>query len=622
MKHRSAGIRRASRIIGLGLSLLFTSGLARTQDNRGLLDVLVTRFGTSQGIPGVTVTLQGPFSPTSTSLFTPNPALTADMQEQIDILFRSAPPGISNILVFDAARRLEAQLLGLPAPAPTVPSAAADPPVAQLTAMTDASGHYLFSNLAPGRYRVRAQLDGYFGPPPLGNAIGSPPTVTTTLTIDESRDKPAEVQLAIVQGATVSGRVRSPDGQPLAGIPVYAYQIVYPNGRVALSSVNSKTTDDRGEYRLYWLPPGEYLIGAMTRRFSTVPNPQDSYARTFYPGTIDVNAATRLKIGEGDDVAGVDIGLRADATAKIFGRIVTSIVGTNGQPVQAASFFLLPEQGGTLFDAATMNYQNMSPNRTNSPQFELRGVLPGSYDLVATIPDGNGGQAIGRVRVQVPNSGNVEGVTLNVKPGIQIKAHMTLDPPAGTVTPSIRLTLRSLEAYPAPFETAVVQSTVDATGSFIFSNVPEGRFFLFALALPANSYISDVQMGGQSVFDNGFVVDSRLGELEVRISSKGARIQGTVLDSSQKPAPYSRVVLVPDYARRQNQSLYKTAVSDSKGGFNMSGVGPGLYKLFAWTSVPGTAYMSAEFMAPYEAKGQVVRITEGAASNVVVNLIQ
>jgi len=634
-------IQKALLAVGLCLPLLFTSILARTQENRGRLDVQIVRLGTSEGIAGVTVTLQGPFSPTSSSLFTPNPALTPEMREQIDILINSAPPGISNILVIDAARRLEAQLLGLPAPAPTPPGAAADPPSPQLNGMTDSSGHYLFANLAPGRYRVRAQREGFFGPPPLGNAIGFPPTVTTTLAIDGSQEKPAEVHLAIVQGGTVSGRIRSPEGQPLSGIPVYAYQIIYPNGRVALSSVNSKMTDDRGEYRLFWLPPGEYVIGAMTRRFSTVPSPQDSYARTFYPGTIDGNAATRVKIADGSDLPGVDISLRADASAKISGRIVTSLVGANGQPALAASFFLLPLDSGGLFDAATMNFQNMSPNRNNSQQFELRGVLPGSYDLLMTIPDGNGSQAMGRARVQVPNGGNVEDVTLNVQPGPQVKAHLVLDtgtipyslnPPATTrggatanapvPTPSIRLTLRSLEVYPAPFEAAATQSTFDPSGNFVFSNVPEGRYFLAVTPLPANSYIADVQMGGRSVFDNGFVVDSLTGNLEVRVSSKGARIQGTVQDSSQKPVPYSRVVLIPEPSRRQNQSLYKVAVSDSKGSFNMTGIAPGEYKLFAWQSVPGTAYMSTEFMTPYEAKGQAIRIMEGTATTAVVKLIQ
>ena len=95
---------------------------------------------------------------------------------------------------------------------------------------------------------VRAQRDGFFGPPPLGNSIGTSPTARTTVTIGASQEKRAEAHLDLVQGSTLSGRVRSPEGKALVGAEVYAYQITYPNGRVALNSVSSKTADDRGEF--------------------------------------------------------------------------------------------------------------------------------------------------------------------------------------------------------------------------------------------------------------------------------------------------------------------------------------------------------------------------------------
>ncbi len=341
-------MRMTSLLVGLSLSLLFATTPVWPQAITRRLDVQVTRVKSTEGIPGALITLQGPFSASSCCLYAPSPALSPDMREQIDILIKSAPPGISNVFLTDAARRLEAQFLGLPAPSLTPPGPSAEPPVPQLTGRTDASGHFIFENLTPGTYLVRAQREGFFGPPPLGNAIGASPTVRATLTIDASPDKPAEAHLTLLQGSTVSGRVRSPEGQPLSAVQVYAYQITYPNGRVALNSVNSKTTDDRGEYRLFFLAPGEYLIGATLRRVGNTPSPQDSYARTFYPGTIDGNAATHVKVAEGSDVAGIDIDMRAGASGKISGRIVTPLVGPNGQFAQPANFFLVPQGSGTL----------------------------------------------------------------------------------------------------------------------------------------------------------------------------------------------------------------------------------------------------------------------------------
>jgi hypothetical protein len=176
--------------------------------------------------------------------------------------------------------------------------------------------------------------------------------------------------------------------------------------------------------------------------------------------------------------------------------------------------------------------------------------------------------------------------------------------------------------HPAPFESSTYSYTVDPSGDFVFPNILEGRYSLYASTLPANSYIADVRMAGRSVFDEGFVVGELSGDLEVRVSSKGAKIRGTVLDLLRKPVPAARVVLVPERSRRQNQALYKVAVSDSKGTFTMTGTAPGQYSLFAWESVPGTAYLSPEFMAPYETKGQAVTITEGAVANTEVTLIR
>jgi hypothetical protein len=124
----------------------------------------------------------------------------------------------------------------------------------------------------------------------------------------------------------------------------------------------------------------------------------------------------------------------------------------------------------------------------------------------------------------------------------------------------------------------------------------------------------------RSVFDDGFMAGS-VDTLEVTVSSKGAKVTGVVLDAAKNPVPSARVVLVPTPARRKNFALYKTATSDAKGAFTITGAAPGDYKLFSWVSVPGTAYMNAEFMMPYEEFGKTVSVTEGASITSDVNVI-
>jgi len=658
-KGRNGILNRSTRIGLLFLLLPFATRPAQTQDNRGKLDIHVTRPDLTEGIPGVTLTLQGPYLGASgdlvAGLYKPNPNLTPEMRQQVDTLIATAPPGIAPEVVAGAAQRMEATLLGLPVPptVPTTPAAAnaAQPP--QLSGTTDAGGHFIFTNLAAGRYQVRAQRDGYFGAAPPGSTANSLPTViSATATIDPSKPGP-ELAMNMIRGGTVSGRVRDPNGQPISGLQVFAYQIVYQNGRAAMQTLNSKQTDDRGDFRIFWLPPGDYYIGVLPRRtIGLAANPQDTFARTFFPGTIDPRTASAVKVTEASEITGIDVNIRGDATGKISGRVVSSIVGPTGQPQLAGSFFLLPSDTTMFSDAQGMNYPNASTNRTNGA-FEIRGVLPGSYDLITAISDPtNGGQSIGRAHVEVGNGGSVEDVTLNVRTGQSVKAKLVLDtgavsytmqqpaarggltvingviqqaaatPLAPVPTPSIRLNFRSMEAYAPPFESAASQYTFDpTTNEFTFPNVPEGRYYLAVTSLPANSYIVDIRLDGRSVFDNGFVIAAPAGNLEVSVNSKGAKLQGLALDAAQKPVATARVVLVPEESRRQNQALYKSAASDANGNFTMSGIAPGQYKLFAWESVPGTAYMSPEFLSKYENQGQVVKILENATNNANAKVI-
>src|SRR6185295_11452296 len=276
------------------------------------------------------------------------------------------------------------------------------------------------------------------------------------------------------------------------------------------------------------------------------------------------------------------------------------------------------------------------------------------------------GQTVwGRTRINV-GSGGAQDITLKIQQGIEVKARVTVDgaPPAFTMaappatrggaiissvggvittapppppplpgaapaatpatvpTPTIRINWRSMEPYNAPFEgTASQTSTFDPSGVYNFTNVPEGRYFLQATGLPLNAYVADVLVGGMSVYDSGFDTGSVSSTIEVKVNSKGAKVQGSVQDGTKKPFASARVALVPQQARRQNINLYKTALSDAMGNFSFIAVAPGEYKLFAWEAVLNSAWMNAEFIAKYEDKGQSVTVGSADLPKVELKLI-
>jgi len=402
--------------------LAATSHRAVPQTNTGSIEGRVIRSGTSEGIGDVQITLIGPSPGSAASslggLYTPNPSLTPAMREQIDRLISTAPPQIAVDWVANAVLRLEAQLLGLPAP--TQVSAP------QTTAVTDSQGVFRVGNLAPGRYQIRAQRDGYFGTQLPGGG-----TLINTIATVVAGQPTTPVSISMLRGAVLSGRVRDPSGQPMTGAQVVAFRLGYENGRRTLQQAGNKQTDDRGEYRLFWLLPGEYFIGITPRRsVAAIPNPQDAYSRTFFPSTTDARNAQLVPAGEGADISGLDIVVRADATGRILGRVVSSL---DGRSALASSFYLLSADAKAIRDQQFNGVNNTASDRTNG-QFELRGIVPGRYELMASVPDANGRQMWGRTPVDV-GAGDLNGVTLGIHPGVEVRARLAVDgaPPAYTM---------------------------------------------------------------------------------------------------------------------------------------------------------------------------------------------
>jgi hypothetical protein len=183
-----------------------------------------------------------------------------------------------------------------------------------LQVKTDASGRFQLADVAPGDYVVRAQLEGYYGPAANGTY---PAFASQNVSVDAQQATP-EVSLSLIRGGSISGRVRDPEGKLAMNINVAA-------AVGTASPTASRTTDDRGEYRLFGLPPGEYYVSAggtgsaagVLRYFvrwdaahGQVNNWTSAPAQTFFPNGSSVAEGKAIVLREGEEVVGVDITLR------------------------------------------------------------------------------------------------------------------------------------------------------------------------------------------------------------------------------------------------------------------------------------------------------------------------
>src|SRR5207302_6021188 len=72
----------------------------------------------------------------------------------------------------------------------------------------------------------------------------------------------SNVPIPMLQTGAISGVIRDPLGMPLGNVEVQALKASYQTGRRVLTAVQSVQSDDRGEFRLFWLTPGKYFAVA------------------------------------------------------------------------------------------------------------------------------------------------------------------------------------------------------------------------------------------------------------------------------------------------------------------------------------------------------------------------
>jgi hypothetical protein len=440
----------------------------------------------------------------------------------------------------------------------------------------------------------------------------------------------------MIPGAIIGGRIFDANGQLMSNASVQVLTVAYAFGHAVLAPLVSKVTDDRGEYRLFWVPPGDYYIAVTPRPVAPSPGvpAATSLVKTFYPGVNDVAEARMISIRGGEDMGGMNIGIRSPRSFKISGQVSSLIpppAPQLGAPGVNAAVLLLVNRDEVAPDDVTAGRQvGTVPLLPASGQFEIANILPGSYDLFARVPDPAaqvaGGQPLawGRVRFDVRDM-DINNLAITVSPSVEVKGTVTA-PGGAKPGASMRVQLLPDDAsikVPAYQAVLTRSALVSPEGNFSVPAVPEGRFRVTAVAgLPADLYLADVRANAMSVFDSGFDVSTRLNSLiEVVLGSGAGTVDGIVRDGPTKVFPNATVALIPEGKRRQNRALYFSAASDASGRFTIRGVPPGDYKLFAWESIPTFAYQNSAFIAKHEERGRAVHVGQGGTASAELQII-
>jgi hypothetical protein len=481
--------------------------------------------------------------------------------------------------------------------------------------ITDDTGRFRISARA-GNYELVAQRDGYFGQPVNGVVADS----SSRHLVLVPRQQMSNITMSLQPGGALSGRFVDQFGRPNTRLTVAALRVIYNQGRREYRQVRTADTNDRGEFRLYWMPPGEYIVSGSPRTvFTTAIQPvaQRSAVRTFFPGTTDISKAAPVTVQSGSDTTGMNFGMETAQGVTIAGRIINPYLKPPPGPApgQATSSFVAPPsvylvaRGNALNESQSQFGNGATAAEQREGLFRFSGVAPGVYDVYVVANDGGPTLTASFGGVASLEVGSVDAaVSVTVVPPVELKGRVIING-AGPRVELTTVRLRPLDNVPGVAgATTPPPAMIAPTGEFVFPKIVMPITYGLDFDVPDGLFLADIRQGQQSIYKSAAIVLNGTAPEPVQIIL--ARNPGTVRGRIEKTTPDPAVALVPEPSLRSNPMLYRVARPGDDGTFVLKNIPPGNYKLFAWDGVLSTAWMNADFIKTFESRGVPVKIEQ------------
>jgi hypothetical protein len=618
---------------------------------------VVVNSGTGDPIPNVQVKLGrtdvhlGPFGDMVAADHPPGEiSLPASLLEAI-----KKSPGVSpaDQAMFDSLNLTDVDEIIVSPGGGVAATSKSAPPV-----QTDNQGRFAFDGIEPGIYRLMFSAAGY-ARQDYGESLSGSPGTPITLAAGQSK---RDIVMRISPVSAISGRILDQTARPIAGVPVQLLRFSYDEtGHKKTRRIASTQTDDRGEYRFFFLSPGRYYLragdtagqarpagtGTENGPFGTTylsPNriPQN-YSLTYYRDVSDAESAVPISIQAGADLSGFDLFLRPQQTYRVRGRIVDS---KTGQPPQSAIILLRPRSADfTETLSFMMGGSNQNYNATDGT-FEMRNVPSGTYTLNVELPNLAPGPRVdinamspsdraayveamaaqqqarprAAVNISVSNS-DVDGVAVSVAATGSISGRFRTDPlnaSSAVQVNFLRLQLNDAEGGAAALSDSPAPASIHPDGTFVINGIPAGEYRLAIAGIPSGFYLKAARLGQSDVLNSPLRLSAAESYvLDIVISPNAGQIEGIAVGVGDQTAPGAQVVLIPD-ANRTRTELFRSVTADASGHFSISAIVPGDYRLAAWNAIEPYAFFDPELIRQAEQNGTVLHVTESSKQTVNV----
>jgi carboxypeptidase family protein len=482
-------------------------------------------------------------------------------------------------------------------------------------ALSDDGGVFELADLPGGRYTVTASKAGFVS---LSFGQRRPLQAGTPLQLAAGQQLKG-VDFRLPRGSVIAGRVLDEDGEPMPGAGVRVMRYQYLQGARRLTPAGTAQTDDRGQYRVWGLMPGDYYVSAVVRSFNGFggrgarggggpPSGDDeeslTYAPTYYPGVPSVNDARPVAVGLAQETLDINFNLQLVHT----GRVAGHVTDPDGTPATSGNVVLMTD--GSIGRGSPIGVSYGSRIDWDG-SFAVANVPPGRYTLRARGDDAETPQYASQPITVA--GGDIGDLTVILAPGASISGAVTF-PQTATPLPDltqVRVTAPSIE----PGIAGPNNARVDKDGHFSIDGLAAGRHVIRPQGPLRGWSLKSVVIDGRDVTDVPIELRSaqRLADVVVTFTDAQTEINGTLADDHGVAVTDGTIlVFSTDTAYWGPLSRHiMTARPDQTGTFRIRGLPAGDYYIVAVDPSEQGEWFDPAYLEEHRAAASKVTVGEG-----------
>jgi hypothetical protein len=452
-----------------------------------------------------------------------------------------------------------------------------------------------------------------------------------------------EHNFVLERTGAVTGRVIDETGRPVADVPL---RLVRRYGGALWAASVRNITDERGQFRIFNLEPGDYFLIATPSRLTRYPEvvPRSGYADTYYPNVVTIEEARPVTVRTREDSPPLTLTLVPTSLFRVTVNVVDSTgapLAPDGSPALQIVDNINPYFGGlngfvsTDIMPRSLPFSTRNSKSGDGSTFVFTGVPPGEYHVLV---GSKSRRERGFTRFKVRDADL--SVTVRTNAGATLSGRVVVQGSPAVGGPSSSSTYVSAHRSPGtfgPWESPPPSAETAADGSFVLTGI-RGPVTLVANSGGDRALVS-IHRGATDITNQAMTLDGTevIEDLEVTFATGVASLEIDVAAAAPPERPESAVVILfrndPSSESRLVRS-YKTwasrqglhhfaPLSEAKGfgGLTFRGLLPGRYLVAAVTADWWLDPTSTAFLERLRPTATPVALVRGQTSRVSIRVM-